>query len=59
MVVKHYGLQKGKDFFYLKSLGKEGKKAQNRKEFLGKDKGKEIQKGQERKIRELIGDLHK
>ena len=35
----------------LKSLGKKGKKAQNRKEFLEKEKGKEIQKGKERKIR--------
>ena len=35
----------------LKSLGKKGKIAQNRKEFLEKEKGKEIQKGKERKIR--------
>ena len=34
-----------------KILGKEGKNAQNRKEFLEKEKGKENQKGQEKKIR--------
>ena len=34
-----------------KILGKEGKKAQNRKEFLEKEKGKEIHKGKEKKIR--------
>ena len=33
-----------------KILGKEGKNAQNRKEFLTKEKGKENQKGKERKI---------
>ena len=36
----------------LKSLGKEGKNAQNRKEYLEKENGKEIQKGKEKKIRE-------
>ena len=35
----------------LKILGKEGKNAQNRKEFLEKAKGKENQKGKEKKIR--------
>ena len=35
-----------------KILGKEGKNAQNRKEFLAKEKGKENQKGKEKKIRE-------
>ena len=46
--------QKGKDFFCCRTpkiLGKEGKSAQNRKEFLEEEKGKEIQKGKERKIR--------
>ena len=37
----------------LRSLGKRGKNAQNRKEFLEKEKGKEIQKGKEKKIREV------
>ena len=35
----------------LKSLRKKGKNAQNRKEFLEKEKGREIQKGKEKKIR--------
>ena len=35
----------------LKSLGKKGKNAQNRKEFLEKEKGKENQKGKEKEIR--------
>ena len=34
------------------SLGKEGQNAQIRKEFLEKEKGKENQKGKEKKIRE-------
>ena len=34
-----------------KILGKEGEKAQDRKEFLQKEKGKENQKGKEKKIR--------
>ena len=48
--------QKGKDFLCSpnpKILGKEGKNAPNRKEFLEKEKGKEIQKGKEKKIRVL------
>ena len=36
-----------------KILGKEGKNAQNRKEFLGKEKGKEFHKSKEKKIREV------
>ena len=35
--------------------GKERKNAQNRKEFLEKENGKEIQKGKEKKIRGLTG----
>ena len=35
----------------LKSLGKKGKNAENRKEFLEKEKGKGNQKGKEKKIR--------
>ena len=35
-----------------KILGKEGENAQNRKEFLEKEQGKENQKGKEKKIRE-------
>ena len=35
----------------LKSLGEKRKNAQNRKEVLEKEKGKEIQKGKEKKIR--------
>ena len=35
-----------------KIFGKEGKNAQNRKEFLEKEKGKENPKGKEKKIRE-------
>ena len=38
-----------------KILGKEGKNAQNRKEFLEKEKGKENQKGKEKKIRGCPG----
>ena len=34
-----------------KILGKEGENAQNRKEFLEKEKGKKIQNGKEKKIR--------
>ena len=34
-----------------KILGREGKDAQNRKDFLEKEKGKEIEKGKEKKIR--------
>ena len=37
-----------------KILGKEGKNAQNRKEFLEKEKGKENQKGKEVEIRALL-----
>ena len=48
--------QKGKDLISSarrtpKILEKEGKNAQNRKEFLEKEKGKENQKGKEKKIR--------
>ena len=45
--------QKNKDFLCLlnpKILGKQGKNAQNRKKFREKEKGKEIQKGKQKKI---------
>ena len=42
-----------------KILGKEGKNAQKRKEFLEKEKGKENQKGKEKKIREVAREMGK
>ena len=42
--------QKGKDFFCLpnKILGREGKKAQNRKEFLEKEKARKTKEERKR-----------
>ena len=48
--------QKNKDFCPRRTpkiLGKKGKNAQKNKEFLGKEKSKEIQKSKEKKIRDL------